>query len=205
LQERNQNLSKVIFFKNQTFADKKLKWKTCLIVNNEDDFTNMIQHFLKSFWMKVSQKKYFQVNEKNLNDFDYVLIWPGPGNPTDNDEKMLKNLSLIDSLVKNNKKFFWICLWHQLIARYFSFQIRKKQNATQWIQKEIIINWRKYKVGFYNTFGVFGTKYGIDSFHFSDGEIYLLNWKNFFSFQFHPESILSTQWIDLLKSFIKKL
>jgi hypothetical protein len=25
LQERNQNLSKVIFFKNQTFADKKLK------------------------------------------------------------------------------------------------------------------------------------------------------------------------------------
>ncbi len=207
IQIRNQNLSKTWFFK-QDFENLEIKKEQILIINNEDDFTNMIAHILKILWYKITLKRFNEVKISELYNFDISLIWPGPWNPLENTEKMQKNLDIIDYLYKNNKKFFWICLWHQLICRYLKIKVQKKEIPTQWEQIEINLFWEMQKVAFYNTFAWFKEKDSSD-FKFSNNpktnEIYALRQKNFFSFQFHPESILTQNWLIILKENIEKL
>ncbi len=205
VQQRNGNLSKTWFFKQETMEDGKIKWKKVLIINNEDDFTNMLAHLLKLIWLKVEIKRFDKIILKEILDYDFVLIWPGPWNPTEDNEKMLKNLEVIDYLEKNEKKYFWVCLGHQLICRYKNISLNKKEIPTQWEQIEIDFFWKKEKVAFYNTFAGFDN-WNIKNVELSKNEktkeIYAIRWKNFFSFQFHPESILTQNGLEILKKEI---
>ncbi|MFA5917461.1 MAG: anthranilate synthase family protein [Candidatus Gracilibacteria bacterium] len=218
IQIRNQNLSKTWFFK-QDFKNLKIKKEQILIINNEDDFTNMIAHILKILGYKVTLKRFNEIKISELNNFDISLIGPGPGNPLDNTEKMQKNLEIIDYLNKNNKKFFGICLGHQLICRYLDIKVQKKEILTQGEQIEINLFGELQKVAFYNTFA--GFKENINchceslgsnpekNIEFSNNpktnEIYALKHKNFFSFQFHPESILTQNGLIILKKSLEKI
>jgi 2-amino-4-deoxychorismate synthase len=211
IQKRNQYLNNLLFFK-QNLININTK-KNLLIINNEDNFTNMIWHILSIIWYKVEIKKFYEIIQEDLEKNDLVLIWPWPWNPTEDTIKNNKNLEIIDYLVKNNKKFFWICLWNQLICRYFWIKLLKKEIPTQWEQIEINLFWEKEKVAFYNTFAWYiknsDFKEKEDNFHYSkndkDGEIYAIKWKNFFSFQFHPESILTQNWLLILEKYLNNL
>lgn len=206
IQKRNQNLSKTWFFK-QDLENIKKKDEKILIINNEDDFTNMIAHILKISWYNIELKRFSNINIEDVKQSDITLIGPWPWNPLDNNEKMNKNIEIIDYLYKNNKKFFWICLWHQLICRYLKIEVKRKNTPTQWEQIEIDLYWNKEKVAFYNTFAGF-YKENLDWIEFSkkeDWEIYSLKWENFFSFQFHPESILTQNWLNILNENLNRI
>lgn len=208
LQKRNQHLSKTWFFKQDIKIQNRKE--NILIINNEDDFTNMIAHILKILWFKTILKNYFEIEKEDLEKNDLVLIWPWPWNPLDNSEKVLKILEIIDYLNKNNKKYFWICFWHQLICRYLNILLRKKEIPTQWEQIEIDLFWKKEKVAFYNTFAWFDENISsLKEINFSKEkttwEIFAIRWKNFFSFQFHPESILTQNWVSILKEEIENI
>jgi anthranilate/para-aminobenzoate synthase component II len=56
--------------------------------------------------------------------------------------------------------------------------------------------WEKEKVAFYNTFSWFDENWK---------EINVLKWKNYFSFQFHPESILTQNWLEILEKSLEEL
>lgn len=199
VQKRNWNLSKTWFFKQdhpQPLLTKEGRKVSCLIINNEDDFTNMLAHLLKLIWLKVEIKRFSEIKAQDTEKYDITLIWPWPWNPTDNSEKMLKNLEIINYLKQNNKKYFGICLWHQLICRSEKIDLRKKETPTQWEQIEIDLFWKKQKVAFYNTFSGFDENWKI---------INALRWENYFSFQFHPESILTQNWLEILRSSLEEL
>lgn len=210
IQTRNQNLSKIWFFK-QDFGNIESKKEQILIINNEDDFTNMIAHILKILWYHVKLEKFTDVNLEKIEHYDIILLGPWPGNPLDDNEKMKKNLEIIDYLYKNNKKFFWICLGHQLICRYLGIKVKKKALPTQWQQIEINLYWDRQKVAFYNTFAWFTDNnwkeknLNLDFSKKENWEIYAIRWKNFFSFQFHPESILTQNWLKIIKKYLLKL
>jgi phenazine biosynthesis protein phzE len=203
VQKRNWNLSKTWFFKQENSYSKNLTKKKILIINNEDDFTNMLAHLLKLIWLKVEVKRFDEISSGNAglhslqdNNYDLFLIWPWPWNPTDNSEKMLKNLDFINYLKENNKKYFWICLWHQLICRSEKIELKKKEISTQWEQIEIDLLWKKEKVAFYNTFTWINKNWE---------EINYLKSENYFSFQFHPESILTQNWLEILRESLEEL
>ena len=201
VQARNWNLSKTWFFKQDNSYSKILKNKKVLIINNEDDFTNMLAHLLKLIWLEVDIKRYTSpltplLRGEGDKNYDLVLIWPGPWNPLENTEKNLKNLEIIEYLEKNNKKYFGVCLGHQLICRSQNIELKKKEIATQWEQIEIDFNNRKEKVAFYNTFSWIDKNWE---------EINYLKEKNFFSYQFHPESILTQNWLEILRESLEEL
>lgn len=206
LQVRNQNLSKIWFFKQEQIVNKKLENKKCLIVNNEDDFTNMLAHLLTLIWLDITLKRYSEIEKEELSNFDFVLVWPGPWNPTDDSKKMKINLDFIDYLNKNNIKHFWICLWNQLICRYNDIKLKKKEIPTQGEQIEIDLFWKKELVAFYNTFTwIVEEKENLEFSVNDEKQINALKWDNFFSFQFHPESILTKNWLEILERYLLKL
>jgi phenazine biosynthesis protein phzE len=215
VQKRNWNLSKIWFFKQENYINEKIKGKKCLIINNEDDFTNMLAHLLKLMWIKVDIKRYKApyLNDYNIEsilDYDFVLIWPWPWNPKSDDKKMIKNLEIIDFLEKNNKKYFWICLWHQLICRYQNIKLEKKEIITQWEQIQIDFYGKKENVAFYNTFTWLISKNcenskNTFSYNKTTWEIYALKSKNYFWLQFHPESILTQYWYEILEREIERI
>jgi len=204
MQIRNQDLSKTWFFKQDVQIDEKLEWKKVLIINNEDDFTNMLAHLLRLLWLEVEIKRFDSPHLtspkgrgiKGFENYDLTLIWPWPWNPTENTEKNKINLDIIRYLEENNKKYFWVCLWHQLICRSKNIELKKKEIPTQWEQIEIDLFWKMQKVAFYNTFSWFDKNWKI---------INALRWENFFSYQFHPESILTQNWLEILRESLEEL
>ncbi len=215
VQIRNQNLSKTWFFKQTKHVNEKLRDKKCVIINNEDDFTNMVAHLLKLIGLNVDIVRYSDVIKGDLINYDYVLVWPWPGNPLDDNDKMKKNLEIINYAESHDIKYFWICLWHQLICRYKWLYVRKKDKTTQWEQIRIDLFWRDELVAFYNTFAGFHNDKSSPWVHtWKDGEeiyvssndetweVYSLRGENFFSFQFHPESILTKNGLEILEEFL---
>ena len=208
LQERNQYLSKLWFFKNSPSQKKSLnKDITIHIINNDDDFTVMLQHMLHILNYKTQLYPYSSIWDaeqfcKWLWSSGITLLWPWPWNPLENSSKNLINLKIIECLEKDKKKYFGICLWHQLICRHNKITVCKKQSPSQWEQIEIDLFWEKQKVGFYNTFSWYikvPFKNKNISLNKESWEVYALQWERFFSFQFHPESILTQDWIKILE------
>jgi len=80
-----------------------------------------------------------------------------------------------------------------------------KQQVTQWIAQDIEIDNVTYRMGYYNSFCVkpdkFNTQYR--TIQNSFGEADLLIWKNVYTMQFHPESLLSYDGYEFIETTLK--
>ncbi|MEK7299005.1 MAG: anthranilate synthase family protein [Candidatus Margulisiibacteriota bacterium] len=212
LVSRNQNLSSFWFFSQEQDRSFRTLFKgiRIVIIDNADDFTQMIRHMLGRMGARVSIVRYSRLTPskiKRASANTLFLIGPGPGDPNSDDDKMMHNLALIDALVKGKRKFIGVCLGHQLIARYFHIPVRKKRVPAQGVQADINLFGRPEKVGFYNTFipkqtaPVRGIQTSIDS----QKNILAMRGARFVSYQFHPESILTRNGITIFKDTLDYL
>lgn len=210
LQIRNQNLSNFWFFNHEGKHDEKPFFnKNAILIHNEDDFIFMIAHMLKSlgFNVQIINYKEYILDEKKTTDI--VIVGPGPGNPLDKtNEKMSKNIEIINDLKHKQQPFLAICLGHQLLCQTLNISINKKDTPLQGVQKEINFFNKNYKVGFYNTFTAKYT-HNIDDIEISydknNNEIYGLRSNLFQSYQFHIESILTQDGYSILENSISKI
>jgi 2-amino-4-deoxychorismate synthase len=210
LQIRNQNLSNFWFFNHEGKHDEKPFFnKNAILIHNEDDFIFMIAHMLKSlgFNVQIINYKEYILDEKNTTDI--IIVGPGPGNPLDKtNEKMSKNIEIINDLKHKQQPFLAICLGHQLLCQTLNISINKKTTPLQGVQKEINFFNKKYKVGFYNTFSAKYT-HNIDDIEISydknNNEIYGLRSDLFQSYQFHIESVLTQDGYSILEKSLSKI
>jgi len=210
LQERNQKLSKFWFF-NQEGADyivDEIKNKRITIIDNEDDFCYMLKHMLSHLGAIVTIVRYNKyIFEEDKSDI--TIIGPGPGNPNNTkNEKMKVIEEITKKLIESKKKFIGICLGHQFICKCLGIKIVRKKEPFQGVQKVIDFFGRKEIVGFYNTFtgkyekeieGQLKSKNIEICFDRENNEIYAIKGKNFVGFQFHPESILTQNGLEILR------
>lgn len=208
LNERNQFLSE-FWLPNKKLRSHRptLKKLKTLIIDAEDTFTSMLYHILKSFDLEVDLKKFDEPFD--INNYQLHILGPGPGDPRDNaDNRVLTIKNIIKTLIKRKSPFLAVCLSHQILCLDLGLPVFLKEKPNQGTQKEINLFGSKEKVGFYNSFsGVFPNNVYIAkecglveiSNDIETNEIYALRNENFYSMQFHPESILTQRGTEILE------
>jgi len=187
---------------NQAGVDntrEALKGKRIVVINNDDDFAYTLKHMVGSLGATAEVVHYskYEVSDDNS---DLVIVGPGPGDPNDMENPKMKKLSgIVSELKQSGKKFFAECLGHQMLCRELDMELNKKDDPSQGVQKMITYFGTRERVGFYNSFAaqyqdIPDVEMAYDR---ESGEVHAMRNSHFASFQFHADSILSTNGFKL--------
>ena len=204
LAARNEHLSRFWMDRQsgQSLATPQLVGRSVLLIDNEDQFTQMLKHVLEHQGLKTTICDYRDA-DIDYSDHDLVLVGPGPGDPNDLDHEKMHNLHvIIADLLVRQKPFLAVCLGHQVLCRTLGMTVAPVDPPLQGVQKPVDLFGRPERVGFYNTFFAQAPERAPDGVEMSaepDGRVIALRAKNFYSFQFHVESVLTTNCVPILQ------
>lgn len=182
-----------------------------LLIDFYDSFTYNIVHYLKKIDSEVEVVFYDKIDLNSIDQFDGIVLSPGPGLP---EEK--KDLFNIISEIKSKRiPILGICLGFQAIAQYSGLRLKNKKRVKHGVSiqlTKICNNTMLLKgimngnfVGLYNSWGVLPdhskkiTSYSIDG----DPMSFECIESRMFGVQFHPESVLTFNGIQVFKNFIE--
>ncbi len=196
----------------RALASPELAGRRVLIVDAEDTFTGMLHHQLRVLGLDVTLRKYSA--GVDVDGFDLVVLGPGPGDPRRVEEpKMAAMREVASRLLATGTPMLAVCLGHQLLSGLLGLPLRRKANPYQGMQRDIVFFGRPAIVGFYSTFTAthphdrFDSAYGEVELSRdpANGDVHALRGRSFAGVQFHPESVLSYDGIDLLRSMLATL
>ncbi len=204
LHRRNEHLSG--FWTGRQHDDRavapQLVGRTVLIIDNEDQFTEMLRHTIEHLGLKVTMSGYRDPGIC-LDGHDLVLLGPGPGDPNDlSSPKMARLHELTRALLDSGTPLLAVCLGHQILSRCLGLTVAAVDPPRQGVQETVDLFGRREAVGFYNTFfaGVPDTPPpGVEIAAEPDGRVVALRSARFCSFQFHVESVLTANSVAILR------
>jgi 2-amino-4-deoxychorismate synthase len=203
LESRNKYLSRFWMEKqHQSYVDARLEGKSILIIDNEDEFTHMLKHVLTHLGLRARVVDH-RAAVPLVKDAELVLVGPGPGDPTDvNDPKMKIVHQIVQDLLDRKARFLAVCLGHQVLCHRLGLRVEPTDPPLQGVQKSIDLFGHREPVGFYNTFFARLPPAPLAGFSMAsepDGRVTALRAERFASFQFHVESVLTTNSVPLLR------
>jgi para-aminobenzoate synthetase component 2 len=83
-----------------------------LVVDNYDSFVFNIVQYLQQLGAEVVVKRNDEVNANSINEFDGVLLSPGPGTPEDAGAC----IEIVNAAIETQKPLLGVCLGHQAIG-----------------------------------------------------------------------------------------
>ncbi|MFD3698144.1 anthranilate synthase family protein [Streptomyces sp. NPDC058646] len=201
LEERNRTIAGYWLGeeKERAAVNPALAGRRVLVVDAEDTFTAMIARQLHSLGLDVTVRRFDEPYA--FADHDLVVMGPGPGDPRDTAHPKIDHLrSAVRTLVDERRPFLAVCLSHQVLSTTLGFELVRRSEPNQGVQKEIDFFGRRERVGFYNTFAA---RSAVDSAIVPGvglvdisrdpltGEVHALRGPHFASMQFHAESVLT--------------
>ncbi|MFC7261306.1 anthranilate synthase family protein [Streptomyces lutosisoli] len=184
-----------------------------LVVDAEDTFTAMIAHQLRSMGLLVTVRRFDE--PYSFDDYDLVVMGPGPGDPRDLTLPKIAHLhSAVRELLDTRKPFLAVCLSHQVLSLELGLDLNRRAVPNQGVQREIDLFGRHERVGFYNTFAARSAADTVDVAGVGvveicrdpgNREVHALRGPGFASMQFHPESVLTQNGPTVLASLIQNL
>ncbi|HET6939868.1 MAG TPA: anthranilate synthase family protein, partial [Nocardioides sp.] len=210
LNQRNRRLSS-FWLTDQAGAppDPRLRGKTVVVLDGEDDFVNMLRHVLGVLGLSSTVVRYDEYADGSLDGYDLVIVGPGPGDPRDDaDPKMVTLREATAKLLAQRRPFLAVCLGHQALCHQLGIPLAYKDIVFQGTQSPVEIDGRTERVGFYNTFVgrtapdtalPNGVRVEADP---ETGDIHALYGPHYRGIQFHAESILTEHGYDLLHRLV---
>ena len=212
----------------------ELAGKSVLIVDNEDAFTAMQVVLLRALGLDVAVVPYTDAMDIVMDTgmdtsaatagsrSDLVILGPGPGDPRDaTSAKSRVNRAILARLLDEGRPVLGICLGHQFLCAELGLELVNKTLPNQGTQIAVDHFGRTTRVGFYNSFAALaptaapieatGRPGTAGSLLVSrDGpEIAAMRGVHrgslFAGLQFHPESVLSVDGIDILRDEVTRL
>ncbi|WP_088811046.1 MULTISPECIES: aminodeoxychorismate/anthranilate synthase component II [Listeria] len=181
-----------------------------LIIDHHDSFTyNLYQYFLE---LNADMNVVFSENLPlltQLDDYEGVILSPGPGKPTDYPE----TLAFIERYF-DKKPILGICLGHQMLGTFFGARVvsapeivHGKTSAMTHNESQLFRNLpRTFDVARYHSLAVTGVLAPlIETAWTQDGVLMAMEHGTLpiYSVQFHPEAILSEHGHHILKNFLE--
>ena len=197
--------------------DGSLAGKRVGILDGEDDFVNMLRHVLGVLGMTSEVIRHDEHKDGDLDDYDLVVVGPGPGDPRDGDDPKMTTLrGAVDRLLEREQPFLAVCLGHQALCQRLGLPLAFKDIVFQGTQSPVSIDGRTERVGFYNTFvarlsdgtgtppAVLPAGVAVETDP-DTGDIHLVSGPHYRGIQFHAESILTEHGYDLIHDLVRDL
>ncbi|MFJ9456104.1 anthranilate synthase family protein [Kitasatospora sp. NPDC101447] len=193
-----------------------------LVVDGEDTFTSMLSHLLGSLGHRVTVVRYDTPELRALVAAHRgpLVLGPGPGDPALADDPKMAVLRPIvaDALAAARAgtrpaPLLAVCLSHQLLSAELGLALGRKAVPYQGAQESIDLFGTKRTVGFYNTFTARCTEAdaaglaaeGIEvSRDATTGDVHALRGPGFAGLQFHPESVLTREGVDIVAGLLRE-
>ena len=181
-----------------------------IVIDNYDSFTYNLVHYLEDLDCEVTVKRNDNLNLKYVEEFDKILISPGPGIP--DEAGMTKKI--IEEFY-DKKSILGVCLGHQAIGEVFGGKLLNLKEVFHGVSTEIEIVANdplfekipnKFKVGRYHSWIVKDLNNSLVPLAYDDNKnVMALKHKDHdvWGVQFHPESILTEHGKTILKNWIK--
>ena len=182
-----------------------------LIIDNYDSFTFNLKHMCEPHVSHISVVRNDEIDLDMVNDFDKIMISPGPGLPQDsgNSIKVIKQYY-------DKKPIMGVCLGAQAIALVFDellYNLEKimhgKQSEIQVIDPSDLLYKNipnKIIVGRYHSWAIDIKNKNILMPTAIDKDNVIMSFRHFkypiFGIQYHPESILTQFGAEILKNWL---
>ncbi|WP_018216129.1 chorismate-binding protein [Salinispora vitiensis] len=189
-----------------------LTGRRALIVDGEDTFTGMLAHQLRALGLSVTVRPWDAPGPRD--GYDLVVVGPGPGDPAAlTQPKMAALRRLLTELLATGQPTLAVCLGHQLLCGLLGLPLHRRDAPYQGLQREVEIFGVQRRVGFYSTFTAradtdrLPTPYGPVEVARDDtsGAVHALRGASVAGVQFHPESVLSPDGVDVLADLLDDL
>jgi anthranilate synthase component 2 len=187
--------------------------KKIFLIDNYDSFTYNLLYYLEELGCEVTVKRNDKFDLNEINNFDAILISPGPGIP----QEAGKIIEVIKKYY-NTKNIFGVCLGQQAIAEAFGGRLRNLEKVYHGVSSKITTTdsdvifdnlKSNLNVGRYHSWIVDNPiphELKITSVD-ENGEIMSIKHKDFNvrGVQFHPESILTPDGKTILNNWINTI
>jgi len=207
LEARNAGLAPFWLREQVDRPDPRLAGRSVLVVDAEDTWTAMLAHILRRLGMTARVVGWARVAPADIAAAELLVAGPGPGDPRDVADPRIAALhDLIGSRLAAGRPLLAVCLSHQVLAGLLGLPTGPLARPHQGTQRRVTAFGRDVRVGFYNTFTARHrpgdrTLPGVVEISTTgtDGEVVALRGPGFASVQFHLESVLSRDGVDLLR------
>ncbi|UXY22626.1 anthranilate synthase family protein [Streptomyces cynarae] len=185
-----------------------------LVIDAEDSFTAMLAHQIRTLGPEVTVRRYDEAVDPAA--YDLVLAGPGPGDPRDLAHPKIAALrATLSEVLAHRRPLLAVCLGHQVLSGLLGLELIRRERPNQGVRREIDLFGRRVRVGFYNTFaaragtgtlppGILDRCVDVCRDEATD-EVHALRAPGLRSFQFHPESVLSTDGFGVLAHTLEEL
>ena len=184
--------------------------KKIFVIDNYDSFTYNLVHYLEELGTRVTVKRNDQFELSEIEDYEYLLLSPGPGIP---DEAGLLKAAI--ERYATSKKILGVCLGQQAIGEVFGAKLNNLNSVFHGVATPINITEKdllfdglpdSFEVGRYHSW-VVETPLPEDlvatSFD-NNKQLMSLRHRSYSvrAVQFHPESILTMYGKKILENWI---
>lgn len=183
-----------------------------LLIDNYDSFTFNLYQYLGTINPDIKVIKNDELTVKEIIELNptHIIISPGPGRPSD--------AGVIEDVARqiHNIPILGVCLGHQAICEAYGLEIKNakkichgKKDIIDVDSKSVLFNGLNDKIPaarYHSLIGVGSTpELKITSTN-SDGEIMAVEHTKYpiYGIQFHPESILTSDGMTILRNFLNK-
>jgi anthranilate synthase component 2 len=184
-----------------------------LLLDNYDSFTWNLFHYLEQVTDgEIVVKQNDEITVEEAGEYDRIILSPGPGLP--DEEGVTKE---IIRKYFSTKPILGVCLGHQAIGEVFGAKLKNLSTVKHGVVSQLVIRDKNEKI-----FSGIETNLSIGHYHSwvvdkenfpaelkitaEDGEGNIMamrhNKYNVCGVQFHPESVLTSQGLSVLKNWI---